>query len=206
VLAAVALLLLAAITPAIAAFNEAFAKVSDYTVTIHEFEANGDRSQNRTYDFWYKRPNFIKTQITAGDGRGSGAVWNGGDKISGHQGGLLSFIHLKVGLHDGRATTLRGYTIPEGSIQAQVGKYTEIKGALSERKGPAIDGVPTNEVDLKYADPSTQEGATRAAMYFSSITHFPLRQIQYEGDKVVGDESFMNLKTNVGLSDSDFPF
>src|SRR5947209_10292996 len=142
-----------------AAFDETFAKVNDYTVTIHEFEAKGDRTQNRTYDFWFKRPNFIKTQITAGDGKGSGAVWNGGDKISGHQAGLLSFIHLKVGLQDGRATILRGYTIPEGSMQAQVAKYKEIKGDLIERKGPAIDGVATNEVDLTYADPLSQGGA-----------------------------------------------
>lgn len=180
--------------------------MNDYTVTIHEFEALGDRTQNRTYQFWFKRPSFIKTQITGGDGKGSGAVWNGGDKVSGHQGGLLSFIHLKVGLHDARAISLRGYTIPEGSIQNQVAKYKDIKGELSQHKGPEIGGAATDAVELKYADPATQSGATRAVIYFSTVTHFPLRQIQYEGNKVVGDESFMDLKTNLGLSDSDFPY
>jgi len=190
----------------IKAFDDAFSKVNDYSVTIREFEAKGDRTQNRTYNLWFKRPTFVKTLITAGDFQGSGAVWNGGDKVSGHRGGFISFIHGKIDVHDWRVTTLRGYTVPDAAIQNQVAKYKEIKGELTQRKGEPIDGVPTDVVELKFADPSTQGGATRAVMYFSSVTHFPLRQIQYEGDKVVGDETFMNLKTNVGLKDSDFPF
>lgn len=83
---------------------------------------------------------------------------------------------------------------------------TRFRRARSKIKGPEIDGVATDAVELKYADPSSQSGATRAVMYFSTVTHFPLRQLQYQGDKVVGDESFADLKINAGLSDSDFPF
>lgn len=196
----------AATTPAITAFDDVFAKVNDYTVMVRAHEIKGDRVQDRTYQYWFKRPNFAKTQIVAGDGRGSGGVWNGGDKVSGHQGGMLSFIHLKVDLHDGRATSLRGYTIPEGLLQNEVDKYKEIKGDLTQHDGPALDGVPTDEVDLKISDPAANDGITRAVLYFSKATHLPIRQIRYEGDKSVADETFIDLKTNVGLKDSDFPF
>lgn len=196
----------AAGTPAITAFDEAFAKVNDYTVTVRSHEVKGDRVQDRTYHYWFKRPSLAKTLIVSGDGNGSGGVWNGGDQVSGHQGGMLSFIHLKVGLHDPRATSLRGYTIPEGLLQNEVDKYKDIKGQLTQRNGPEINGEATDEIDLTIADPSANDNITRASLYLSKQTHFPVRQVRWEGDKIVADTMFSDLKTNVGLADSDFPF
>lgn len=205
-LALAALPAAAATTPAINAFDEAFAKVNDYTVTVRAHESKGDRIQDRTYKYWFKRPALAKTLIIAGDGSGSGGVWNGGDRVSGHQGGMLAFIHLKVGLHDSRAVSLRGYTIPEGLLQNEVDKYKDVKGDLTQRPGPSIDGVATDEVDLKVADPAANDGVTRMALYLSKETHFPVRQVRWDGEKIVADETFLDLKTNVGLSDGDFPF
>jgi outer membrane lipoprotein-sorting protein len=196
----------AANTPAITAFDEAFAKVNDYTVTIRAHEVKGDRVQDRVYKYWFKKPNMAKTLITSGDGSGSGGVWKGGDTVSGHQGGMLSFIHLKVSIHDGRATSLRGYTIPEGLLQNEVDRYRNTKGEVSQRPGPAIDGIPTDEIDLKIADPSSDGGITRATLYLNKETHWPVRQVRWEGDKIVADETFTDLKTNVGLSENDFPY
>jgi outer membrane lipoprotein-sorting protein len=197
----------AASTPALAAFDEAFSKVNDYTVTVRAHEVKGDRTQDRTYHYWFKRPNLAKTLIVAGDGNGSGGVWNGGDKVSGHQGGMLSFVHLKVDLHDSRATSLRGYTIPEGLLQNEVDKFKDINGELSQRNGPEIEGVATDEVDLKVADPSANGGITRMSIYLNKQTHFPVRQVRWgENDKIVADDFFEDLKTNVGLADSEFPF
>lgn len=196
----------AATTPAITAFDDAFAKVNDYTLTVRAHETKGDRVQDRTYHYWFKKPSLAKTLIVAGDGSGSGGVWNGGDKVSGHQGGMLSWIHLKVDLHDGRATSLRGYTIPEGLLQNEVDKYRQIKGDLSQRNGPEIDGVQTDEIDLTVADPSAYDGVTKMAIYLNKQTHFPVRQVRWAGDKIVADETFLDLKTNVGLADSEFPF
>ncbi len=196
----------AATTPAITAFDEAFAKVNDYTVTVTAHEVKGDRVQDRTYHYWFKRPNLAKTLIVSGDGSGSGGVWNGGNQVSGHQGGMLAFIHLKVDLHDSRATSLRGYTIPEGLLQNEVDKYKDTKGDLSQRPGPEINGVATDEIDLKVADPSSGDGTTSAKIFLDKQTHWPVRQVRYVGDKIVADESFSDLKTNVGLAESEFPF
>ena len=191
---------------AIAAFDEAFTKVNDYTVTVRAHEVKGSQSQDRTYNYWFKKPNLAKTLIVAGDGKGSGGVWNGGDAVSGHQGGMLAWIHLKVGLHDGRATSLRGFTIPEGLLQNEVNKYKTIKGELSEHNGPDLDNAATDEIDLKVADPAAYDGVTRMVLYLNKATHFPVRQIRYAGNTSVADETFVNLKTNVGLADSEFPF
>ena len=194
----------AATVPAIATFQEIFAKVNDYTVTVHAHEVSGSQTQDRVYQFMYKKPHLVKTLIVSGPGAGGGGVWNGGDTVSGHQGGILSFIHLNVGIHDGRATSLRGYTIPDGVLQNQVAKYTTIKGVLTERNGPLIGGQETTMVELKVAPGAGEPGETRAVMYFSKATHLPLAQMRYDGDTLVSREFWTDLRTNVGLKDSDF--
>lgn len=195
----------AATTPALTAFEEAWAHVNDYTVTVRAHEVQGGNTQDRTYQFWWKRPHQAKTLIVDGDGRGSGGVWNGGDQVSGHQGGFLSRFHLKVDLHDHRAVSIRGYTIPQGLIMNQVAQYKDIKGKLSEKGG----ANNTQEVTLDVANPATsgtEAGVTRMSIFFSKSTHMPVRQIRWAGDKVVTDESWSDLKTNVGLGDGEFPF
>jgi outer membrane lipoprotein-sorting protein len=196
----------AATTPAITAFDQAFTKVEDYTVTVTAHEVQGDRTQNRVYHYAFKRPDMAKTDIVSGDGTGSGGVWKGGTTVKGHIKFAFVTIPKVVDLHDSKAISLRGYTIPDGLIQNQVDRYRDTKGELTQHDGPQFNGAPTDEVDLKVADPSSDAGVTRAVLYFSKMTHFPVRQLRYEGDKVVTDETFSDLKTNVGLKDSDFPF
>jgi outer membrane lipoprotein-sorting protein len=196
----------AATTPALTAFDETFAKVNDYTVTVHAHEVKGDRVQDRVYQYWFKRPSLAKVEIVSGDGVGSGGVWKGGDVVRGHRKILFLKPSLVVSIHDPQATSLRGYTIPDGLLQNEIAKYKEIKGQLIQTAGPEIDGTPTDSIELKIADPASHDNITRAILYVSKSTHFPVRQIRYEGDKIVADDTFTDLKTNVGLTDSDFPF
>ncbi|MBV8245517.1 MAG: hypothetical protein JOZ38_06330 [Candidatus Eremiobacteraeota bacterium] len=193
----------AAMTAALGAFDEAWSHVNDYTVNVKAHEVQGSSSQDRVYQYWFRKPHQAKTLITSGDGRGSGGVWNGGDTVSGHQGGFLSGIHLTVSIHDGRATSIRGYTIPDGLLQNQVGQYENTKGELSQKDG----ANNTTEVDLKVASPESSgpnSGVTKMAIWFSNATHMPVRQVRWAGDAVVTDETWNDLKTNVGLTDKDF--
>lgn len=192
--------------PALGEFDTAFSKVNDYTVMVRAHEVSGDNTQDRVYHYWFKKPHQAKTLIESGDGHGSGGVWNGGDRVSGHQGGFLSRFHLKVDLHDHRAVSLRGYTIPDGLLPNEVAKYRDVKGELSQRPGGTVDGEATDAVELKVADPAANQGVTRMVIYLSKATHMPVKQQRYEGDKLVAEETFYDLKTNVGLNDGDFPF
>ncbi|HKE36430.1 MAG TPA: hypothetical protein VKB39_03310 [Candidatus Baltobacteraceae bacterium] len=190
--------------PAIAAFNTAWAATSDYTCVLHSQEKLGDKTQNRVYQYSFMKPNFAKTLILSGDGQGSGGVWSGGDTVSGHQGGILSGMHLTVSVHDPRATSIRGYTIPDGLMNVIVGRYASIPGTLTQFKGGVLGGVNTDLLDLKVTDPSKNDGISEQKLYLSQVTHFPVRQILYVGDQIVLDQSITDLKTNVGLTQKDF--
>jgi outer membrane lipoprotein-sorting protein len=192
--------------PAIAAFDETFAGVNDYTCILHVYEAKGTQSQDRVYQYSFMKPHYVKTLVLDGDGKGSGGVWVGGDQVSGHLGGILSGLHLKVDLHDPRAVSLRGVTIPEALLPGVIDDYGAIPGKLTQIDGGKIGGVETDRLDLKVADPASNHDITEQILYLSKQTHWPIRQIMYSGSQVVLDESVNDIKTNVGLTQSDFPF
>lgn len=192
--------------PAIVAFDRTFAGVNDYTCVLRSHEVNGSKIQDRVYQYSFMKPHFLKTLVLSGDGRGSGAVWAGGDQVSGHLGGILSRIHVKINLDDPRVLSLHGVTIPEGLLPGIIDDYATISGILTQSDGGAIRGVATDRLDLKVADPSTNHGITEQVAYFSKSTHWPIRQIMYSGSQVVLDESMDDLKVNVGLTESDFSF
>ena len=192
--------------PAIAAFDRAFAAVNDYTCVLHVHEAKGSQTQTRVYQYQFMKPHYVKTLILEGDGKGSGGVWTGGDQVSGHQGGFFSGIHLKISIHDPRAVSLRGVTIPDGLLQTIVDNYATTPGKLTQIAGGKVDGVETERLDLKVADPSSNHGISEQIMYLNKETHWPIRQVMYDGSQIVLDETISDLKTNVGLKQSDFPF
>ncbi len=194
------------VAPAIAAFDKAFAGINDYTCVLHVHEAKGTMTQDRVYQYEFMKPHYVKTLILDGDGKGSGGVWIGGDQVSGHQGGLFSGIHLKISLHDPRAVSLRGVTIPEGLLPRIVDDYATIPGKLTQLDGGKIQGVQTDRIELKVTDPASNNGISDQILYVSKETHWPVRQILYSGSQIVLDENVTDLKTNVGLTQADFPF
>lgn len=192
--------------PAIAEFDRAFASVTDYTCVVHSHEVSGARSQDRVYEYSFMKPHYLKTLIVDGNDKGSGAVWVGGDQVSGHQGGIFSGIHVKIGIHDPRTLSLRGVTIPDGLLPGVIDEYATIPGKLTQMEGGKVGGTDTDRVELKVSDPSLNHGITEQVVYLSKETHWPVRQILYSGSQVVLDESVDDLKTDVGLNQGDFPF
>ncbi|HEX3551290.1 MAG TPA: hypothetical protein VHT53_12980 [Candidatus Elarobacter sp.] len=182
-----------------AAFLDAWSKVSSYTTDIKVHETKGTDVQDRTYHYAYLKPHFARIDITGGLGRGGGAVWKGGDTVSGHQGGILSGIHLTVSIHDGRAVDLRGATIDEASFESIA---ENIRSAPSATNGEeTINGTAYDTVTVPYKDPS---GVTKRVIALSRTTHLPVRRVTYAGDAIVEQEDFTGVNTAVNLKESDF--
>ena len=196
--AGVALLGAAPSGPA-AAFLAAWEKIPAYTCSIKVHETKGSDVQDRTYRYAYLKPHFARIDITGGAGRGGGAAWKGGETVSGHQGGILSGIHLTVSMHDGRAVDLRGGTIVQASFQDMA---ETIKAAPSVTSGEeTVNGSAFDTVTFPYTD---QNAATKRVIFLSRSTHLPVRRVTYAGDTVVEDELFTDCDTAATLKESDF--
>lgn len=198
--------ILPALASPVSEFADAWAKVNDYTAHIKVHETDGGKTEDRQYGYFYKKPHMARIDVLEGPGKGGGAVWLGGDKVKGHQGGMLSGIRLTVDLKDKRATSLRGNTMDTASFGAILDAFKTTKGELSEGPGPTIEGTPTEVITLKVANPAANDGVTRDQLFISKTMHLPLRRVRFEGDKIVKDETWSNIKLNPGLSEADFPY
>jgi outer membrane lipoprotein-sorting protein len=182
-----------------AAFLEAWAKVPSYTANIKVHETKGTDVQDRTYHYAYLKPHFAKIDITGGPGRGGGAVWKGGDTITGHRGGMVSFVKLTKSIHDGEAVDLRGGTIAEASFDNVA---ENIKAAATATNGEeTVNGTAYDIVTVPYKDAN---GATKRVIFLSRSTHLPARRVTYAGDTVVSTEDFTDVNTAANLKESDF--
>jgi hypothetical protein len=182
-----------------AAFLEAWAKVPSYTANIKVHETKGTDVRDRTFHYAYLKPHFAKIDITGGPGRGGGAVWTGGDSVTGHRGGFVSMIKLSKSIHDPEATGLRGGTIAEASFENMA---EAVKGAASETNGEeTVNGTAYDTVTMPFTDTS---GATKRVIFLSRATHLPARRVTYAGNTVVATEDFTDVNTAANLKESDF--
>ncbi len=201
ILAGLGLFALAGAAPGGAAgsFVTAWAAVTSYTADIAVHETKGTDVQDRTYHYAFLKPHFAKIDVTGGPGKGSGASWTGGDTVSGHQGGFLSGIHMKVSLHDGRSVDMRGYTMDQASFDAMAKMVTDAPSVTNGED--TWKGATYDTVSVPWTD---GEGATKRVLYLSKTTHMPVRRVTFAGDTIVMDETFTNVNLAAGLKESDF--
>ena len=182
-----------------AAFLEAWAKVPSYTTNIKVHETKGTDIRDRTFHYAYLKPHFAKIDITGGPGRGGGAVWKGGDTVTGHRGGMVSFVKLTKSINDPEATGLRGGTIAEASFENMA---EAVKAAATATNGEeTVNGTAYDTVTLPFTD---SNGATKRILFLSRATHLPARRVTYAGNTVVATEDFTDVNTAANLKESDF--
>lgn len=187
---------------AFAAFTAAFASVNDYTDSISTHETLGTQSQDRSYDFKWKRPSYAWILVTEGSDVGSGASWSGGTTLKAHQGGFISGYKIDIPYNDPRAVSLRGDTIDVASFAWEIKHYTTVPGKMSDAAGPMLGGGATTAMTFTPTTPA--HGVTKEILYISNATHLPVRREQYSLATIVKWENFKNVKTNVGLTTADF--
>ena len=184
--------------------SEAYAKVGDYTATIVVHEILGTATQDRTYGYRFKKPHFISVDVIAGPDAGAGIVYKGGATVRAHRGGAISFIKRNLDMHDKQVLSLRGDGIDTGTFGSVIDSLKTTKGTLSEVDSGSIDGIATIAVTLLLADPTAHHNVTKEIVSFAKSSHLPVRRERFEGERLVKDEKWTSVKTNVGLSDRDF--
>ncbi len=183
----------------VAPLQQTWDGLKTYTCTLNAHEVLGTRVQDRVYHFWFRKPLDTRAEIIAGDGRGSLAVWRGGDHVKGHQGGFLSIFMLNVNIHSRLATTLRGATIADANIGAMIAQY---RGFPYTSVSFSHDG-PMTIVTMLANDPTKSGGITKE-VYFFNLAQGSTGFEQYEGDTLVKRLTMSEIKVDPDIPDSMF--
>ena len=179
---------------ALAKFSAAWDAVHTYTCTISAHEVRGSDVQDRVYHVAFARPNTMRTDIVGGAGRGGAAVWTGGDKLYGHQGGILSFVKMHLSIHDPRAVSLRGTTVAQVSFGALLERFEHLKASSLDAK--VAGGVTTVSAAVK--DPNSEMGVTVEVLILGA-NHMPVEYDQYQGEQLVDRVRYSEYKENAPL-------
>jgi len=162
------------------------------TATVHE--AKGNSIQDRTYLVRFERPTQTRVDIVAGDGRGSVAVWNGGDKVRGHQGGFLSIIRLNVGIHSKFATDLRGSTITEANFGSLIAHLESLDPSVEH-----VTKVAGRIVLVVKLDPLKPNNDVSKEVYILAPNWLPIEYYEFAENKVVRHVVDSSLKLNIDI-------
>ncbi len=183
------------------AFINAAAAIGDYTVTVHETDQTDPpkvQSEDRVLHFKYAKPCYGRVSVISGRLAGSEAVWHGGHKLRGHLGGEVSHLKAILPDTDERATDVRGLPMYAAFFPWIIDRFNEA-GTITAAPGPAVGGVPTDVITITGGDPKKQFGFTKNVMTLSSVTHLPLINDGYTGDKVTLHAEFSDYVINPGL-------
>jgi hypothetical protein len=170
-------------------------KAYECMVTVHE--AKGDSVQDRVYLVRFERPTQTRVDIVEGDGRGSAAIWNGGDRVRGHQGGFLSVFKLYVNLHSKLAMDLRGSTIADANFGSLI--------AHLESLDPRVEHVSTARGRIMLVvkpDHRTPDTDVTKEVYILASNWLPLEYYEYAEDKVVRHVVNSGVKLNIDIPTS----
>jgi len=180
---------------ALNAFKNAWSAVAAYNATITVFEQKGIKVQNVVFKYTFRKPSTVTVDVLGGPNNGVSLLWTGGTTVSAHRGsGAAGMFKRTLSLHDPQVTTIRGSSIDELSLGNVLAHAQQAPGKISQGLGLTINDVATEAVTLIPARPASDAGYTREIIEISSVTHFPLRVLGYQGSTLVRKIDFVDLK------------
>ncbi|HTX58788.1 MAG TPA: hypothetical protein VMH02_03850 [Verrucomicrobiae bacterium] len=167
------------------AFATAWAATNGYRTHIQCYSVKGSQTRTSTYEYTFTKPSSISMSIVSGPSAGNTVTWNGGNTVTAGRG----MFKKSFSLTDPTVTSLRGATIVELSFGSILQHAQQTKGTLSAST-TTLDGTPVNLLNLDVADPATDNGLSREALYLSASTNLPVRIDGYEGSQLVNSCTF----------------
>jgi hypothetical protein len=181
--------------PAWAAFGNAWTNVTNYSATVTLFEQKGTITQNSIFDFAFRKPSSVTVHYTTGVNAGVTLEWSGGPTVVAHRGsGLMAIFKKSFALHDPMMTTIRGSSIDQLSFAAILAHSVGTPGTISQGSGPMILGIPSEAVTLVPASSASNMGLTHEIVDISAMNALPVRVLGYEGETLVRQVDFSNIK------------
>jgi hypothetical protein len=197
-------------TPLLDGLVKRWAGIDDFTATIVAHEVDGDRVDDRTMRFWFRKPDRAKLEMTAGGPNGSVLVWRGGSQARVELGGL-SLFPPSFDVHSGAITSIRGNTMLRPDLTSTLACFVAHRDAVKEGTGPAIGGHATQTLTLDIpgglgcpGDPPADHDVSRDVLTIRTDDGLVVLRERFVGASVVEHWELHDLRVNVGLTDDDF--
>ncbi len=179
--------------------------IQDYQCMMRSRNRLGDLKDEKKFQFSFKKPHQVRTEVTDGDKKGSVLTRDATGKIRGKKGGVLGIVAITLSEDDERVTNLRGrkfYLADWGSV---IKEYFD-----AANKGWKLTQLPDerfNESDcyvLQMEGRDSRSPVTKDVIYIDKASSLILCRRQYEGQTLVNEVVWWDIHLNLGLDDSLF--
>lgn len=181
------------------AARSSYERIEDYQCRMHEFSIGGGKREEKIMNFFFKKPELIRIDVLDGDrasDRGSVGVYTGGNKITGHRGGLMKGMVLTVRKDNALAVSVRGETINQSNVLAVIERMEH----LVDRSDVSIVEKDSHvEFEFIPFDPEANEGVSRDVVWIDRDAMLVIRNERYEGEDLVQQVIRTKYIINAGL-------
>jgi len=173
--------------------------IDDYQCRMEEFSVKDGRKEARIMNYYFKKPKLIRIDILQGNrafDRGSVGVYRGGDKVSGHRGGIMKDITLNISKDSSLATSIRGESMDRSDMATVIERFefhVENSTASIREKASHL------EFEFIPSDPSLIDGITKDIIWIDRELMLIARSERYEGTKLVQQVVWSEYILNAGL-------
>jgi outer membrane lipoprotein-sorting protein len=184
--------------------KQRYGQIRDYQCRMEEFAIGNGKREERIMNFYFKKPRLIRIDILKGnrpfDG-GSVGVYTGGDKVSGHRGGVIKGLTFNIPKDSPLATSVRGETIDQSDMYSVIERFDR-----NLRSGEITVEEKYSRLEFEYIpdDPTLNDGVTRDIMWIDRQSMLIIRNERFEGEMLVQRVMWTDYIINAGLPDELF--
>ena len=173
--------------------------IEDYQCRMHEISIGGGQREEKIINYYSKKPKPIRLDILDGNrafDKGSVGVYTGGEKVTGHRGGIMKEMILSVKKDRALATSVRGETIDQSDMLTVIKR---IEYLLANGDVSIVEKFSHIEFEFFPFNPLKNEGISRDVVWIDRETMLIIRNERYEEEKLVQQVTWGNHIINAGL-------
>jgi len=189
----------------LAAVARQWGSVQAYECTMRSFNRLGERTDEKTIRFTFKRPDMARLDVLEGSSKGSAIARNAAGVITGRKGGLLKLLAIELKPDDPRVFNLRGrpfYDANWGAVlhesQNRIDSGWQVRLGGAELVGDTLCTVIEMEGHDEVYD------ITRERLWIDPVQALILRRRQFDGDVLVNDVEWSEIRLEASPADAVF--
>ena len=181
----------------IAALRKRLTSLQDYQhQNIYVRNRNG-RNVSEGYNYFFKKPNLIRVEVTDGKDKGSLVILTASGKVRAKAGGLLGLFTVTMEPNDKRLQNEDGFTIADSGFQKI------IKEMETRLAGNSSTVVEVNR-EKKIYQLLIERGPFHEQILVDLQTNLPIEWLTTQSGQFYGKSEWKNWQVNSGLPDSLF--
>lgn len=177
--------------------KQSFAKLKDYQcqMTDTKYKAGKPSVESRTY--YFKKPQLIRVEITAGSDKGAVAVYNSAGKVRAHAGGILGLFTITMEPNDKRLQDDDGSTFVDSHLG---GSIRDLEQAMT---GATVNVTEVTQSRKLYQVEITRP-TKRVVVLVDAQQMLPIQWDTFVNGQLQFRTEWQNLRADVGVADSLF--